>query len=789
MSTRHRRPGPPRDPVAKQLLAELERLDDAAPLALIQQCASCGAPMEEALAACCGDRQFWRDEVPDGLWWMRLHAVMILGLIPTERAAILLVRFMRRLAEVDDFDMQDELAGKWPALFANKPPSVAGTVRDLATDRAIDPYMRACALDVVVAIAHGQDAAALDRCLDWLPGVAGDASEDEDVRAEAAQLLLDFPRPRHRAFLERLRASGSLAEQQLSASDLAEADERGADEPSWSRFADPWSFYSLEALLERQEQRLEYEMDELEPDDEAEGADDLYAEADEYADEDADLFGPDEPAADIRSTAAPALPKVGRNDPCPCGSGKKYKHCHLKEATALSPEDLVWRRVRKAIDGLQPRLVDMAADHFGLPALEEAWDAFCFGAIEDPLTEDSPHNPLFLSWLCHVWRPDPAHTRVAPAARGVTATRAFLDRHGKRLDPIARRYLEACAEALYSYHEVLSCDPGRGYWLKDVLLGDTRYVFEASGSQSVRRADLLFACLVEVEGICVMEASGGIVLPPIEKTQLIAQRRILSPKGRAITRTVLREYQSELRALFLETADRLLNPTLPAMQNTDGEPIELRTLCFEVPSAREAFEALKDLAAGEPDEALLEEAVYDAAGALSRVEFSWLKPGNAKHKDWQNTVLGHLRIDGTRLTAEVNSAERARRLSELIATRLGDRARELPQVVRSMESMLERAAAAPAKSTADADDLNSRPEVQAFLAEMTRKHYRAWVDQPIPALGNRTPRQAMRSADGREAVEALIAQLERDAARMQPPLDPDVTRELRETLGLPPAQG
>ena len=23
-----------------------------------------------------------------------------------------------------------------------------------------------------------------------------------------------------------------------------------------------------------------------------------------------------------------ALPKVGRNDPCPCGSGKKYKKCH-----------------------------------------------------------------------------------------------------------------------------------------------------------------------------------------------------------------------------------------------------------------------------------------------------------------------------------------------------------------------------------------------------------------------------------------------------------------------------
>ncbi len=28
------------------------------------------------------------------------------------------------------------------------------------------------------------------------------------------------------------------------------------------------------------------------------------------------------------STAVAAVPRVGRNDPCPCGSGKKYKHCH-----------------------------------------------------------------------------------------------------------------------------------------------------------------------------------------------------------------------------------------------------------------------------------------------------------------------------------------------------------------------------------------------------------------------------------------------------------------------------
>jgi len=33
-------------------------------------------------------------------------------------------------------------------------------------------------------------------------------------------------------------------------------------------------------------------------------------------------------ATAVRRPVQLAGPKVGRNDPCPCGSGKKYKHCH-----------------------------------------------------------------------------------------------------------------------------------------------------------------------------------------------------------------------------------------------------------------------------------------------------------------------------------------------------------------------------------------------------------------------------------------------------------------------------
>jgi len=32
----------------------------------------------------------------------------------------------------------------------------------------------------------------------------------------------------------------------------------------------------------------------------------------------------------VTQTIVNKTEKVGRNDPCPCGSGKKYKHCHGK---------------------------------------------------------------------------------------------------------------------------------------------------------------------------------------------------------------------------------------------------------------------------------------------------------------------------------------------------------------------------------------------------------------------------------------------------------------------------
>jgi uncharacterized protein len=49
-----------------------------------------------------------------------------------------------------------------------------------------------------------------------------------------------------------------------------------------------------------------------------------------YLDEDDDLDGKDEDVEGRREPYVRAAPKVGRNDPCPCGSGKKYKKCCLE---------------------------------------------------------------------------------------------------------------------------------------------------------------------------------------------------------------------------------------------------------------------------------------------------------------------------------------------------------------------------------------------------------------------------------------------------------------------------
>ncbi|MER3463374.1 MAG: hypothetical protein C4329_02075 [Chitinophagaceae bacterium] len=50
----------------------------------------------------------------------------------------------------------------------------------------------------------------------------------------------------------------------------------------------------------------------------------------DYAANEKDYYNPSDVA--VKQEPVKVGPKIGRNDPCPCGSGKKFKNCHGKDA-------------------------------------------------------------------------------------------------------------------------------------------------------------------------------------------------------------------------------------------------------------------------------------------------------------------------------------------------------------------------------------------------------------------------------------------------------------------------
>jgi len=232
--------------------------------------------------------------------------------------------------------------------------------------------------------------------------------------------------------------------------------------------------------------------------------------------------------------------------------------------------------------------------------------------------------------------------------------------------------------------------------------------------------------------------------------------------------------------------DRLLYPRPPAVANTDGDPLEFHTLRFDLPDPTAAVAQLRGLAAGVTDEDFESGIERDAAGRVVCADIAWLRAGSGAAIG--NTVLGHIKIEAGRLSAEVNSAKRATALRALLEGRLPG-ARVLPSVVQSSHALVEEAqaravAGAPLPPDSEQERLMAMPEVQAALRETLRRHYRSWPDEQLPALGGRSPREAVRDADGLEAVQALLRQFERDMARQDPVLNAGIIDELRATLGI-----
>jgi len=66
---------------------------------------------------------------------------------------------------------------------------------------------------------------------------------------------------------------------------------------------------------------------------------------------------------------------------------------------------------------------------------------------------------------------------------------------------------------------------------------------------------------------------------------------------------------------------------------------------------------------------------------------------------------------------------------------------------------------------------------------MEERHRKAWLDQPVPALGGLTPRAAAATPLGRERLEALLADYAYRDRQREPDERVDI-EDLRKLLGL-----
>jgi len=197
-----------------------------------------------------------------------------------------------------------------------------------------------------------------------------------------------------------------------------------------------------------------------------------------------------------------------------------------------------------------------------------------------------------------------------------------------------------------------------------------------------------------------------------------------------------------------------------------------------------AVEKLKTLALPEYQEGILDNADIDRSGRIVRVSLTWQKRGNRMNPEWDNTSLGGVEIRDGALNIEVNSDKRAAKIRREIQDRLGDLCVFLKEDRQSIESLLDQERGPAKVHSPRRRETEDRPEFRAALKQQMKAHWEAWLDKPIPALKNQTPRQAARTPAALERLEALLMEMERRSESViQPELRPDLP-ELRRKLGL-----
>jgi hypothetical protein len=364
---------------------------------------------------------------------------------------------------------------------------------------------------------------------------------------------------------------------------------------------------------------------------------------------------------------------------------------------------------------------------------------------------------------------------IEPDGRNIVED--YLKRRGWKESAGNRRYMEALRDSCMSLYEVSEIVPGQSFLARDLLRGgEPIRVSEHSAAKSLKVWDKIGARIVEVSGKNIL-AGGLLPFRPSAATLLTDELKATKAQARREFRKLTREAQLPKATredgqiadlLFMATAapifsniwldDALasaLDQSLPTILNSDGHEVVFCRVRFPLRSEGAAAEIRQRLrtipAFQEENEGFWnwieprQPAKRKSSGKLASRSVPDQGPSVRVTLDTGDTVLGTIELTDKALLLEVNSRERAEHGQAILADLAGALVGPALTEIETPEQLL--AGRDGDVHPTEASDLPA--EVQAELVhEALTAHYRKTLDEPIPVLGDLSPRAAARSWTG-----------------------------------------
>jgi hypothetical protein len=345
-----------------------------------------------------------------------------------------------------------------------------------------------------------------------------------------------------------------------------------------------------------------------------------------------------------------------------------------------------------------------------------------------------------------------------------------LDREGKsaidrlqlsasELPAEEQRELQALAAGWFSAFEILRIRVDEGMEVRDLLEERTLWISERSATRQVDRGDLI-AGWVLVEGERLTLDGALCHVPARVSAAFIAG---------------LRKARDELKAKRPELDWKKRNGSLA---------------CRAAPLLEAVFAAAPSptLVNHDGDKILFSSARYDVVDSvrvqqLLEERFHRTNDGAYEHVIDEVVVARVVPRDRT-LQLECNSKRRLTRMKAMLKKAFGTALRHRADTFEDLEPLLDDAPSSQGRAP-EQTELSLPVEAQAQIQAMMLQRMRDWLDERIPALGGKTPREAARSQRGRDdVVHMLVRQQQIFAAG--PGLPPVDLQEIWKELGLQP---